>query len=222
MVGAQSVDVQERQAGWMADHHRYLLDRFSSDCKSCLDVGCGAGYVMESISDMINVRGIDIEPEQVRLASERGLDVIVSNGLALPYPDSSFDMVICSFYLMWIDRPGAALNEMLRVAGKRVIILAEPVWSATMTDPEELETVVSRSVKKIREEGGDPDAGKEVLNLIRRLGLDHRYGTIPLDTSPRETLDHIREEAEINGMTLSVPEPILFNVPFIWAAIGLS
>lgn len=222
MAGSQSLEVQERQISWMADHHRYLLDRFGQGCKRSLEVGCGAGLVMEALSDMIYIRGVDIDPDQVLLAKTRGLDAIRADGISLPFPDSSFDLVVSSFYLMWVKDKGQALKEMIRVASRKVIILAEPIWSMTIMDPSELEDLHSRSMNKIRDEGGDPDSGLEVLNLTRSFGLNHRYGTVPMDTSPEETLYNLQAEADLNGMILDVPEPILFNVPFIWVAINPS
>lgn len=222
MPGSQPINVQERQASWMADHHRYLVDRFASDCRTCLDVGCGAGMVMETLSDMLQIKGVDMDPDQVQIAVNHGLNVNTGNGNALPYPDSTFDLVICSFYLMWVKDKSKALKEMMRVSSGKIIILAEPIWSMTMKDPRELEDLILLSMDKIRNGGGDPDAGLEVLNLVRRMGIEHRYGTIPMDTSPGETLMNVQAEAEINGLTLDVPEPILFNVPFIWVVMDMS
>jgi ubiquinone/menaquinone biosynthesis C-methylase UbiE len=178
--------------------------------------------VTETLSDMIQIKGVDMDSDQVQMASNRGLVVNREDGNALSYPDSVFDLVICSFYLMWVKDKSRALKEMIRVSSDKVIILAEPIWSMTMKEPRELRDLMFKSMEKIKHEGGDPDAGLEILNLVRRMGIEHRYGTIPMDTSPEETLMNVRAEAEINGITVDVPEPILFNVPFIWIVMDFS
>jgi SAM-dependent methyltransferase len=223
MAGIQPTEQLRLQARSLSEHHRYLIGRYASECRTALEVGCGPGAVMRELEDLLDIKGVDIDPEQISKARSSGLDAVVGNGMVLPFPDSRFDLVLCSFYLMWSDDIARAVREMVRVASRKVIVLAEPVWSRTLSEPKDLNSIVKCSVSSIRDHGGEPDSGLEVLNILRRMDLPHRYGTVPLDTSPDETREYVDKEIDIMGSCVDgVPEPILFHVPFIWAVVDIS
>ena len=87
-----------------------------------LEVGCGSGAVSKHVvrKYLLNVTGVDIDPEQIRLAKE-GIDDIPNihflevDATNLPFQDNDFDIVL-SFGVMhhvsnWLD----ALKEIRRV-----------------------------------------------------------------------------------------------------------
>ncbi len=154
MAGVQSDDVQAIQASWLRDWHRYLLNTYCPDCSTGLEVGCGTGYVMSNFKGLIKLHGIDLDNTQVQNARERGLDVLNDDARALRFQDRSFDLVYCSFALMWIKDQERAMNEMIRVSRKRVLILNEPIWNMTMYHPSELSTLVDGLRDRIRDTGG--------------------------------------------------------------------
>jgi 2-polyprenyl-3-methyl-5-hydroxy-6-metoxy-1,4-benzoquinol methylase len=62
-----------------------------------LDLGCGAGQMLQLLRDsgFVNASGIDLSAEQVHLAASRGLDVTVGDVLEhLRKADLSFDAVV--------------------------------------------------------------------------------------------------------------------------------
>jgi methionine biosynthesis protein MetW len=90
-----------------------------------LDLGCGDGALLEHLRDRKQVRGRGIELTEggVLACVRRGLSVRQGNvqeGLA-DYPDKSFDAVILSQTLPFLDDPAMVLNEMLRV-GRTAIV----------------------------------------------------------------------------------------------------
>lgn len=90
-----------------------------------LDLGCGDGALLESLvqNKQVKGRGIEISEPGVLACVRRGLSVRQGNlqeGLA-DYPDASFDWVILSQTLPFLNDPAMILREMLRV-GKRAII----------------------------------------------------------------------------------------------------
>ncbi|RLF69224.1 MAG: hypothetical protein DRN57_01420 [Thermoplasmata archaeon] len=223
MAGVQRASLQRRQVGSLIEHHRYLISRYAQGCRTALDVGCGRGYVMENLKDLLDMKGMDIDRNEVRNAGMRGLDVVSGSGLELPFDDSSFDIVMCSFYLMWVDDIERALREMVRVSSGKVIILSEPVWSRAFIIPKDMNDIIEASISNIIEEGGCPDSAIEMLRIVRGLGLDHRFGTVPMDTSPKEMVEHTEFWMESVGMERSVTDaPVIFHVPFIWAVIDTS
>ncbi|MCL4829599.1 MAG: methionine biosynthesis protein MetW, partial [Caldilinea sp.] len=90
-----------------------------------LDIGCGDGALLEYLRDRKQVRGRGIELTEAGVLAcvRRGLSVRQGNvqeGLA-DYPDRSFDAVILSQTLPFLDDPAMVLNEMLRV-GRTAIV----------------------------------------------------------------------------------------------------
>lgn len=90
-----------------------------------LDIGCGDGALLEYLRDRKQVRGRGIELTEAGVLAcvRRGLSVRQGNvqeGLA-DYPDQSFDSVILSQTLPFLDDPAMVLGEMLRV-GRTAIV----------------------------------------------------------------------------------------------------
>lgn len=90
-----------------------------------LDIGCGDGALLEHLRDhkQVKGRGIELTEAGVLACVRRGLSVRQGNvqeGLA-DYPDQSFDIVILSQTLPFLDDPAMVLGEMLRV-GRTAIV----------------------------------------------------------------------------------------------------
>ncbi len=90
-----------------------------------LDLGCGDGTLLSYLRDVLGVtgRGIELSEEGVLACVRKGLSVRQGNlheGLG-DYPDGSFDTVILSQTLPYLNDPDFILREMLRV-GKRAIV----------------------------------------------------------------------------------------------------
>ena len=90
--------------------------------QSVLDVACGTGIVTRTAADRVGpegeVVGLDLNEAMLTVARRVRSDLTWRQGdaAALPFPDGSFDAVLCQMALMFFpDRP-AALQEMARVA----------------------------------------------------------------------------------------------------------
>jgi len=95
-----------------------------------LDLGCGDGLLLDYLIQERKVRGrgIELSEEGVLACVRRGLSVRQGNlqeGLA-DYPDRSFDFVVLSQTLPFLDDPGRILTEMLRVGQRAIVSL--PNW----------------------------------------------------------------------------------------------
>lgn len=83
-----------------------------------VEIGLGPGLDAAAMTASgLDVRGVDLSPEHVRLARERGIDAVVGPAQDLPYDDSSFDALWCASVLMHLpdDDLDAALREFGRV-----------------------------------------------------------------------------------------------------------
>jgi methionine biosynthesis protein MetW len=95
-----------------------------------LDLGCGDGLLLDHLvhDKGVQGRGIELSEAGILACVRRGLSVRQANlqeGLA-DYPDASFDYVILSQTLPFLDDPAMILTEMLRV-GERAIV-SFPNW----------------------------------------------------------------------------------------------
>ncbi len=98
-----------------------------TEAESVLDVGCGEGFVVESILEkksLTRIVGIDISTEAIEVAQKMKLDAsfLVGSAYELPFKDSEFDMVICTEVLEHLENPLVALKEVHRVSKKYAIL----------------------------------------------------------------------------------------------------
>src|SRR5262249_43007321 len=92
-----------------------------------LDVGCGSGAVTRDIARRIGRHGraVGVDPSPALLAVARGLaeeaglgdrvGVREGDALRLPFPDGSFDAVLCVAVLSPVRRGATAIPELVRV-----------------------------------------------------------------------------------------------------------
>ena len=95
-----------------------------------LDLGCGDGDLLAFLHSCreVKARGVEIGEAGVLACVRRGLSVRQGNlqeGLA-DYPDNSFDFVVLSQTLPFLDDPAMILREILRVGKAAIVSL--PNW----------------------------------------------------------------------------------------------
>ncbi|MBI2634982.1 MAG: class I SAM-dependent methyltransferase [Parcubacteria group bacterium] len=89
--------------------------------KNILDIGAGDGR----ITHLLGIIGVDDEPEAVRLAIEKGANVVLGDAYNLTYKDEEFDSVLLVDTLEHFEFPEKALKEARRVL-KYYIYIATP------------------------------------------------------------------------------------------------
>jgi SAM-dependent methyltransferase len=87
-----------------------------------LDVCCGSGVVTEAIVEHnapASIVGIDASPEQINFARQHHAQPNVTfktaDAVLLPFPDATFDVVVCGLGLNYIPNPVRGLVEFCRV-----------------------------------------------------------------------------------------------------------
>jgi ubiquinone/menaquinone biosynthesis C-methylase UbiE len=109
-----------------------------------LDVGCGTGVVARQVASRLGtdgtIAGVDLSPDMLEVAKARGarehvtVDWREANAEQLPFSESSFDLVLCQFALMFYPDKAAALAEMRRVVTREGRVLLS-VWKGLDRHP---------------------------------------------------------------------------------------
>lgn len=108
---------------------RIIADFISAGAR-VLDLGCGDGALLDHLVQAkgVTARGIELSEAGVLACVRRGLSVRQGDleaGL-VDYPAGSFDYVVLSQTLPFLDDPAMILREMLRVG--RAAVVSFPNW----------------------------------------------------------------------------------------------
>lgn len=100
---------------------------------SLLDAGCGEGETLARLGALVPplAAGVDLNPESVAFAAARlpAVELSVADITALPFEDSSFELVLCLEVLEHLPRPGRAVAELARVsAGALIVSVPHEPW----------------------------------------------------------------------------------------------
>src|SRR6266480_3624804 len=116
---------------WYQALHRLIFQTLEAElpdwrAKKIVDVGCGTGAILKLLGNPGKNVGIDLAPEAISFSRQRGLNNVQQGDIhALPFPDASFDAVICSsvLYHQWVGDVEGAVREMHRVLGPDGVLL---------------------------------------------------------------------------------------------------
>ena len=107
----------------------------TGDRLRALDAGCGHGAQTTLLQALgYETHGVDIAPRMLALARARIPNAMLAQAdlIALPYPDTTFDVVSCAgSTLSFVEDPDIALRELARVLrpGGRLLLECEHKWS---------------------------------------------------------------------------------------------
>ena len=108
-----------------------------------LDIACGTGVVAREALSRVGGRGsvvaLDANPGMLQVASHLATDVEYCLGVAesLPFPDRTFEVVLCQFGLPFFGDRAKALLEMrrvLRTGGRSVSVVWDEIGTAPAFD----------------------------------------------------------------------------------------
>ena len=98
-----------------------------------LDIGCGAGMHLAHLArHRLLTFGVEASPVLAQVAQERLRDqgeIKVGDAVSLPYEDNSFDAVLMINTLEYLERPGLALAEAIRVSSGLLCVINFNPWS---------------------------------------------------------------------------------------------
>jgi arsenite methyltransferase len=112
-----------------------------SSGESVLDIGCGPGYLCETMAEIVGHRGavvgIDISPDLIAFCNRRKASTWLSyaggEATKLNQADASFDVVVCTQVAEYVPDVDRVLSETFRVLkpGGRTIFVATD-WDAVV------------------------------------------------------------------------------------------
>ncbi len=100
------------------------------EARSVLDVGSGSADIPRALArNGLHITCLDSNADVIEIARQRskgrvGLEFRLGDGVRLPFPDKSFDVVMCNLALHHFDPVNAVdlLREMRRVARRRTVV----------------------------------------------------------------------------------------------------
>lgn len=120
----------DRSEKWLlgTDHRPWACSRAVG---RTLEVAIGTGLNLPHYPRGVHLTGVDLTPEMLALARRRSADLGVSVALtegdaqALPFADTSFDTVLCTYAMCSVPDERATVLEMRRVLkpGGRLILV---------------------------------------------------------------------------------------------------
>jgi ubiquinone/menaquinone biosynthesis C-methylase UbiE len=136
----------------------YALDLASrikdGDIKKVLEIACGTGRVTKqlrrSLPSPVEITATDISSEMIEVAKtqflpEENIEFRVADAQALPFSDSTFDLVVCQFGFMFVPDKQKAFGEAFRVLKQEAMLLFN-TWDKIENNP------LSNTLKNIVEE----------------------------------------------------------------------
>ncbi len=108
-----------------------------------LEIACGTGIVTRPLRDALptstEIVATDLNPDMFEFAkrkfrSDEHVRWQQADASALPFPDNSFDAVVCQFGYMFVPEKAAAMRESHRVLHKGGVFLFN-VWDSLAANP---------------------------------------------------------------------------------------
>jgi ubiquinone/menaquinone biosynthesis C-methylase UbiE len=171
-----------------------------ADGQRVLDVGCGSGAVTRAIARRVGDRGVavglDPSPALLDVARELAreaclgdrIELYEGSALRLPFPDRSFDAVLCATVLSHVPGGEAAIPELVRVLrpGGRLGVFDMDTDMTTFTHPDR---ALTRRIVAAASDATAVDGwlARRMPSLFEQAGLvDIRArGFFPLETDPQ-------------------------------------
>jgi len=205
----------------------YLIERANPQPgERVLDIACGTGIIARKVAPRVGSQGIviglDISSDKIdiaRAAAKRdhvAIEWHASPAEQLPFPDESFDLILCQFGLMFFTDRHQALKEMHRVlrTGGRLVL---SVWQGLDRHPfyQILHEVSQRhlgkssvqavfslgdadELRKLLTNSGLKDIEIESMSITSRFPQPEEFLAWEIDVDPAETpaLQHLDWEAQ--------------------------
>ena len=150
----------------------------------CLDVGCGGGDVTRDLARLVgpsgSVVGLDVDATKIELARSESPEAPnvqfrvgdLTGGLG----EAAYDVIYARFVLTHLLDPRAALGHVgqaLRPGGRLIVEDIDYRGSFCEPEIEAFERYEEIYTETARRNGGDPDIGLRIPQLLVEAGFEH-------------------------------------------------
>ena len=184
-----SADYLRRTREGMWDDSRAALAGLSlEDRERVLDVGCGTGelsrVLMAETPETCGVVGCDADLTLLSRASD-SVSVVAGDAHRLPFPDDSFDLVVCQALLINLPDPADAVAEFARVSSDLVAAIEPDNGAVTVESSVDAESTLASRAREAYLAGIDTD-------VALGAGARQSFEAIDLDVVDTARYDHDR------------------------------
>ena len=164
------------------------------DGEQVLDVGSGPGFLADEMAREVGASGrvVGVDPSESMLALARrqtaAAEFRAGGALELPFDDGSFDVVVSTQVLEYVEDVAAALAEARRVLrpGGRLLVL-DTDWDSIVWQTADAERM-RRVLAAWEEHLADPRLPRRLPGLIRDAGLTLSHsGVLAILNHPYDT-----------------------------------
>lgn len=171
-----SADYLRRTRDGMWKSRDALTDLELDSRERVLDVGCGTGELARVLADETpgDVVGTDADPRLLSVAREF-VPCVAGDANRLPFPDDSFDLVVCQALLINLPDPVRAVHEFVRVSSDLVAAIEPDNASVSVESTVPEEGPLSQKAREAYVAGTGTDislGGEGTRKLFRTAGLD--------------------------------------------------
>ncbi|WP_439025398.1 class I SAM-dependent methyltransferase [Haloarchaeobius sp. DT45] len=160
--------------GMWADSRDALAPLELDTRERVLDVGCGTGKLTAVLAEETSgeVVGLDADTELLTYACEVA-PVVAGDATRLPFPDDSFDLVVCQALLINLPDPTAAVREFARVSRGAVAAVEPDNGLVTVESSVDAESDLAARAREAYLAGVDTDValGADARDLFTTVGL---------------------------------------------------
>ncbi|HKK00594.1 MAG TPA: methyltransferase domain-containing protein [Desulfuromonadales bacterium] len=187
-----------------------------------LDVACGTGVVARLAAEAVGkggvVAGLDVNPGMLAVARsiadpEAGIKWHEASVESMPFPDASFDVVLCQMGLQFVSDKQAALKEMRRVlapGGRLVFNVPGPAPEILTIMAEGIAHKVGAEPAKFVEAVFSLYDTKKIENLMSAAGFNEaaaRADTMSLSLpSPEDFLWQYMQSTPLAAVVSNLPD----------------
>ncbi len=201
----------QQQAGWTSTIRQHLFERIRlKQGARVLESGCGTGAITAELAHNTHftVFGLDIDMQYLRVANREDAltRYLHADALSAPFDDATFDAAICHMFLLWIADPLLAIAEMVRCTrpGGWVLALAEPDYGGRIDYPPQLGQLGRIQASALRQQGAQPERGRELAALFSHAGLDRvEAGVLGGQWRSAEAMSGFEEEWQVLASDLA-------------------
>lgn len=118
---------------WHKNKLKYVVWAIKSqnkDPQNILDVGCASGWLLSELKKEFKKTeafGIDVYGKAIDYGKKlyKNINLKKANAHKIPYPDKSFDVIVCSEVLEHVEDPDKVIKEMKRVLRRNGSLVVE-------------------------------------------------------------------------------------------------